>query len=159
MLNTVKTDIIECIIGRNEMINHFELFDKNAVHINIYDPIKTPIRIDHFHDTLNISFWDIDQQIGNYKPIDDETAEKIVDFIVKHNDKKFAINCEAGQSRSAAVALAVECILKFKGDKKEFSKEVSEIYLNRRYTPLLFVFDKLCEVYEKKYKNSIQNRT
>ncbi len=42
-----------------------------------------------------------------YNPIDMVTADAMVNFISQHHDKKFIVNCRAGVSRSAAVALFI----------------------------------------------------
>jgi len=96
---------------------------------------------------LVVKFWDIDEETDHpiYKPIDEETAKKVAEFIWKNRDKKFLINCEGGVSRSAGVGCAVECILRDRGSKYEFCLNGCPIVGNPRFKPNWYVFDKVIE--------------
>ena len=109
-----------------------------------------------FKDSLSIQFYDIDieeeyKSSSDWKfvPINNEEAKIILDFILKHKNDNFLIHCEKGQSRSAGVGLAIECILKFNGNKKEFALEQSIILNHHRYEPNMLVYDKILEEYKK----------
>ena len=69
--------------------------------------------------------------------------------LLKHKNNNFLIHCEKGQSRSAGVGLAIECILKFNGNKRAFSLEPSMILNHHRYEPNMLVYDKILEEYNK----------
>ena len=103
-------------------------------------------------DILEVRFWDIEEKIRNYDPIDEKEAEKIVNFILKHENSlkkrktKILLHCSAGVSRSAAVALAVKAIVDFEG---EIPKNC-EILNFKRYKPNFFVAKKIIEIYKKK---------
>ena len=108
-------------------------------------------------DNINVSFWDIEEKIGNYEPINDEQAYEIAKFINKYKNEigngiKVLIHCSAGISRSAGVGLAVKCIVKHNGDKHDFSLFPCEITQLKRYYPNLVVYDKIVEQYNKHFK-------
>jgi predicted protein tyrosine phosphatase len=96
-----------------------------------------------FHDVLEMKFWDVEETIGKYEPLTDDQGQEIKDFIVKNKDKKFLIHCKAGQSRSAGVGLAVECLVNFNGSRYEYRTGKTDIYSYSRYSPNLTVFDKI----------------
>lgn len=60
-------------------------------------------------DTLRLEFYDITESTGHYYPVSKEQAQQIVDFIKEWKDKVklIVVHCEAGISRSAAVAAAL----------------------------------------------------
>jgi len=144
-LYTVKTDIIEAIISRTELVNRYAELDKNAVLISIYDPDKNPVQIDYFKDQLCVPFWDVITSTEINPVIDIDTATEIKEFILKHKTSKFVINCEAGMSRSAGVGFAVECLLKFEGSRYYFGTSNSKIRNFERYTPNLTVFEAIVD--------------
>lgn len=164
---SIKTKEIKAIIGRKDILeysknNFLDLeINSNTVLISITDP-KSKILdndiLEKFKDSLSIQFYDIkEDMMDNYTtssswkfvPINNKEAKTILDFILKHKNDNFLIHCEAGQSRSAGVGLAIECILKFNGNKKEFSFEPSDILNHHRYEPNMLVFDKIIEEYNK----------
>jgi len=148
---TVKSDVLECVVGREEMKEDYNKFDSNAVFINIYTPGQNPLNIDkYFHDQLSVPFYDIvpiagENIVGSAQPISKATAKKIKDFIIKHVDKKFAINCDAGMSRSAGVAMAVECLVKHNGDAYAYATSFSDLKEHPRYAPNLFVYKSIID--------------
>ena len=115
-LTTARGRHLFAVIGReeiqNEEFDNVKDFPSELVFISISDPDKEFIQTNnHFFDELKIKFWDIDNEgICKYVPINKDQAKEIKDFILKHKDKKFLINCEAGMSRSAGVACAVEVL-------------------------------------------------
>jgi predicted protein tyrosine phosphatase len=72
----------------------------------------------------------------------DEQAVQIVDFVERIKDKVngFLIHCEAGVSRSAAVAAAIELIVNGSSDR---------ILNDRRYSPNQCVYRKLIQAWQK----------
>jgi predicted protein tyrosine phosphatase len=162
-IQTISTNTIEAIISRNEIIQCIEqgVLDKeNLVLISISEPIVdgyedeslTDTQIQGFKDSLMVKFWDIEEDFGNYKIISDEIAKRIQDFIVKNIDNRFIIHCRAGQSRSAGVGKAVECLKFFgKGEEAKYNYLTSfnsEISAHSRYSPNLTVFDKIVKDYK-----------
>jgi len=74
-----------------------------------------------------------------------EQAVQIVDFVVRVKDRVngFLIHCEAGVSRSAAVAAAIELMLNGSSDR---------IFNDHRYSPNLYVYTKLIEVWQNRMR-------
>ncbi len=162
---SVQTNEIKAILGRKEIESYAKdnfsklNLDENTVIISITDPQSKLIDEDilnKFKDSLSIQFYDIDieeeyKSSSDWKfvPINNEEAKIILDFILKHKNDNFLIHCEKGQSRSAGVGLAIECILKFNGNKKEFDLKQSDILNHHRYEPNMLVYDKILEEYKK----------
>ena len=157
-LVTATGSNIFAIIGREEIQSeHFDdekgydyikEFPSELVFISVADPKKPFIKTDgYFYDELKLKFWDVEEQIGNYCPIHNIQAKQIKDFILKHKDRKFLINCEAGISRSAGIGCAVEVLLR---DKDLFPKPehvVSSIRKHWRYDVNETVFNAILEAY------------
>jgi len=147
----LKNSLFEGIISKREVqiLSDNQLIDKsNTVLISIVDPDVEYLDSEvtkNFKGYIGLKFWDIEEQIGNYSPISTLQAEEIRDFIVKNQDKKFLIHCMAGQSRSAGVACAVECIVNFDGDVYNYQTGSSDVKAHPRYYPNLTVFDKICK--------------
>jgi len=145
--NYLKNDLFEGIIGCNEYITLYEAdyIDKfNTVLISIHDPdsdIHPDEKVQGFKDVLQIQFWDVEDTIGNYTVIDKEQGKVIKDFIEKNKDKRFLVHCAAGQSRSAGVACAVECIVNFNGDDYAYKTGSSDVKGHERYSPNPAVYD------------------
>lgn len=162
---SVQTNEIKAILGRKEIESYAKdnfsklNLDKNTVIISITDPKSKTLEeniLNKFKDSLSIQFYDIDieeeyksSSDWNFVPINNEEAKIILDFILKHKNDNFLIHCEKGQSRSAGVGLAIECILKFNGNKKEFALEQSIILNHHRYEPNMLVYNKILEEYKK----------
>jgi predicted protein tyrosine phosphatase len=68
-------------------------------------------------------------------------AVQIVDFVerMKNRVNGFLIHCEAGVSRSAAVAAAIELMLNGSSDR---------IFNDRRYSPNQYVYRKLIQTWK-----------
>ena len=162
IINTISTRTIEAIISRDEMrcAIHQGILDKeNLVLISIGEPgefykdsILTKDEVSGFKDVLQLEFWDIEEDFGDYKIITDEQAKTIQEFIIKNKENRFIINCQAGKSRSAAVGKAIECIKFFGiGDEAKYNYLTSfnsEISAHSRYCPNLTVFDKIVKEYK-----------
>lgn len=140
---SVQSNLFEAIFSRLELKKHLNELDCNVVHISLYDPDQQPEITNKFIDSLYIPVWDLEEDMCQYKTITESQAKEIRDFILKHKEKKFLINCEAGISRSAGVGLAVECLVKHNGDKYEFATSFSEVKNHVRYSPNLTFFDKI----------------
>ena len=158
MVNSVSTSDIEAIISRNELIallDKKELDPSNLVLISISEPVYenyadealTSSYYSQFKDALLVKFWDITEDIFPYTIIPNNVAKQIQDFIIKHKDERFLVHCRAGQSRSAAVGKAIECIKHFGiGEEAVYNYSTSfssEIDSNSRYFPNLTVFNKI----------------
>ncbi len=147
----VSTDKIVGIIGKDEinivLKNMFGPHQRNQMNlISIIDPdsdFLDPELTEGFNDILQIKFWDIEEDIEQYKAITSEQGQEIKEFILDNDDKPFFIHCSAGISRSAGVGCAVECLLNYNGDVYSYSTGHSDIKGHWRYSPNLAVFDKI----------------
>ena len=145
----LKNDLFEGIVSWEEylLMYNADVLDKyDTVLISIHDPnraIHPPEKVKGWHDVLQIQFWDVEHDIGNYKILTNEQGKTIREFIEKHKDKKFMIHCAAGVSRSAGVGCAVECIVNFDGSKYDYQTGSSDIKSHSRYSPNYTVFNKI----------------
>lgn len=155
----IQNELFEGIMGVNEYIEYQKdlslEYRKNMVLISITEPESStlypdttlstlsPIYVSGYHDVLEMKFWDVEEPIGNYHPLSDEQGKELRDFILKNKDKRFLIHCKAGQSRSAGVGLAVECLVNFNGSRYDYRTGKTDIYNFKRYSPNLTVFDKI----------------
>lgn len=97
---------------------------------------------------LSIEFMDADNP-GDYDvygcmtTIDDlmtdEDAKKIVAFVEKYKDKRILVHCDAGISRSSAVAAAI---------LKHYTGNDDMIFDSRWYNPNRWVYRKVLEAFE-----------
>lgn len=133
-----------------------ERVPNGEVVISIQDPDHSiDLCFSGYKDFLQVRFWDVEQDIGKYKPISGKKAERIAQFITKHKGENFVIHCEAGVSRSAGVALAVECINYFDGDKYLFATgEYTSITAHPKFSPNLTVYDRIMQSHESQYGTS-----
>lgn len=130
------------IISKDEYLHYYDNDTKKngTVLIALHDPshnFHPDSKIKGFDDVLQMKFWDIEEEFGNYKPITQEQADEIREFILRNEDKQFLIHCHAGISRSAGVGVAVERLL------DNIRWENSEINWHTRYTPNKVVFEKI----------------
>ena len=164
-IETISTGTIEAVISRDEIqcAIHQGILDKeNLVLISIGEPgefykysILSKEEVQGFKDFLQIEFWDVEEDFGDYTIITDEEAKTIQNFILvnlqKDPDTRFIVNCKAGKSRSAAVAKAIECIANFGiGEEAKYNYKTSfesEFYNYKRYSPNLVVFDAIVKNY------------
>lgn len=99
-------------------------------------------------DILELSFFDADEPDGldvnnvvasNSDLMSDEGAEKIADFVEKNKQYLIIVHCDAGISRSSAVAAAI--LLHYTGDD-------SAIFDNERaYCPNMWVYFKVLKAF------------
>lgn len=166
-IETISTSTIEAVISREEMkcAIHQGVIDKeNLVLISIGEPgdgykysILSKEEVQGFKDCLQIEFWDIEEDFGDYKIITDDQAKTIQDFILKNLQKdtetRFIVHCKAGISRSAAVSKAIEQLKFFGiGEEAKYNYKTcfdSEISKHSRYCPNLTVFDKIVADYSQ----------
>lgn len=62
-------------------------------------------------DVLNINIDDNISFVDKFAP-NNEKMEQIIDFVNKHQNKKFIINCKVGQSRSFTLSRLIESYIK-----------------------------------------------
>lgn len=163
--------IFESVESRKELLRNYRMYDYEDALISIWSPgdytklinedpksIKDYEKMRSFFDIhIRQEFWDTEDNVPGYDSISAEQAKDLAEFIVTNKDKKFVIHCDAGQSRSAGVALAVECIIKYNGDKYLFStaKETPFVGRSPRYSPNYFVYDKIITEYHKLKKGVV----
>jgi predicted protein tyrosine phosphatase len=155
-LSTISTYRIICIVSKDEIKHVFPDSKQESVLISITEPnsefIDSEI-ISRWHDALQIQFWDVtDESTEELKlqgkeftvePLTHQQGKTIKDFILKHADKKFAVHCHAGISRSAGVAEAIICLLEYDGDVYNFRTSENPIKKHWRYYPNKTVFDRI----------------
>jgi hypothetical protein len=117
------------------------------------NPIFWPT--DYLKSTCYLKFYDIGpthiKEGDIYQPLykglfNPIIANKIIDFVELHKDEVelIAVHCEAGISRSAAVAAVISKMLN--GDD-------SDIFNNRLYLPNMFVYSMLLEIWHYRKQN------
>jgi len=146
--NYLKNDLFQGIVSRQEflLLHNEGLIPGNTAIICIHDPdieFHNKMVMRSYDETLEIRFWDIEEAIGKYTPITDEQGKFIRKFIERNKDRNFLVHCMAGQSRSAGVACAVECIVNFDGDVYAYKTGYSAVKEHSRYSPNWTVFDKI----------------
>lgn len=159
-INTISNEDIFAIISMNEVLENIDNIPAaDLVLISISEPVTSKYKDEQlsdeicslFKDYLKVKFWDVEEDIGNYTIIPDDVAKHIQDFIVKNKDQRFLVHCRAGQSRSAGVGKAIECIKHFGiGEVSKYNYKTgfsSDIDDNPRYSPNLTVFDKIIKEY------------
>lgn len=142
---SVHSQLFEAVFSRSEVKKHLMDLDADSVHISLYDPDLQPEITNYFNNALYVPVWDLEEDICQYKIITKEQAKEIKNFILDNKDKKFIINCEAGISRSAGAALAVECLIKYDGDLYLHATSSSEIKEHPRYSPNLTIYKMIVE--------------
>lgn len=143
----IKNELFEGIVSREEylLLNNDCIIDKsNAVLISISTPNRDYLSredIKGWLDVLEIQFYDVEEDIGPTIPlISNSQGYQIKEFINRHKDKRFMIHCDAGQSRSAGVGCAVECIVNYDGEPYSYQIGTSEIKKNKIYSPNFAVY-------------------
>ena len=119
---------------------------EEIVLISIKNPGKLPHpkeKIEGFADILQVQFWDIEETFGKYEAISKEIGKDIKRFIEKNREKRFLVHCAAGQSRSAGVACAVECIVNFDGNDYYYKTGSSDVKAHKRYSVNWAVYDSI----------------
>lgn len=78
--------------------------------ISITDPGSQPARLDGHIQILRLTFYDLDKPVERFTEVfTEEHAEQILDFVsgVRDQIDTLVVHCEAGISRSCAVAAAL----------------------------------------------------
>ena len=132
-------------------------FIKNTVLISINDKISELLPKDVFSkfETFYITFFDdiSSTKFKHYNAITHKQAHELINFILEHKTYNFFIHCNAGISRSPAVALAIICILDYNGNDKTMFKNPSSTVINLctfPHYPNWFVFDIIIYEYNKR---------
>ena len=160
-MNTYTSSIIAGVFSRSQ-IEHIARNPKydlsSTLLISILNPPEDVSKnakslqlqlLRRFHSWLIVRFWDVEVTVDEViKPISDETAEKIARFILIHknhlgNNLKLMVHCEAGISRSPAVAMAAECIVLHNCNIEEYLATNPQLLKSTKYMPNKVVFDKI----------------
>ena len=117
---------------------------QDSILISITDPGRKFPKVSRGWKLLRLSFHDLDEVRCNKDILISEMdATFILEFIESTNPKEIVINCEAGISRSAGVAVALEEILN--ENKQAFKKYPNH---NRR------VASTILQVWHREFKDS-----
>lgn len=79
-------------------------------------------------------FYDLEYEVGSYKPMSEEQAKEIVEFISKNKDKKRCIvHCSAGVSRSGAIGEFINDLYgeKYQDFKRTNPNIIPNIYIKK----------------------------
>ena len=150
---TVSTDKLYAVVGRFDLqatYNDFSIdiissLPDNLAFISIYEPGSNPIITNnHFASELFLSFYDVEESWSDtISPLTDEQGLVIFNFIMANSDKQFLVNCEAGISRSAGIALAIEYIFRHTYTYEKWEHFPSKVLSHQRYQPNMTVFNKI----------------
>jgi len=147
-LNTSSNKHIKAIISKFEL-KSLLLINKNSNEFSKYNLIS--ISNDNFIAQDEYKKFNSVLRIHFREDIDEEIIKKIINFSNKDN---IIVHCDAGESRSAAVAMAItyiKCLKNsFNCNFDDFIKECS-ILQNERYTPNMAVFKKIVNYYKRHY--------
>lgn len=107
--------------------------------------------IDEHSNVLNLEFDDVTDDLvwhGHlFKAMNEEQADKCIDFIEKNKGKNIYVHCKAGISRSGAVS---QFIFDFYNKDNIYNESDFE-YFNRHIRPNNHVLTLLKRAYYKKY--------
>jgi predicted protein tyrosine phosphatase len=115
-------------MSRREL-ESLKLDNKNIVVISIADPDNPSVKIpEGVKGYLRLEFYDIEENINNYFPMNERDADQVSKFAKIHWGRAdcIIVQCEAGISRSAGVAGA---ILKY------FTGNDCAVFGSKRYYP------------------------
>lgn len=97
-------------------------------------------------DILYIEINDVDdtELFEEYKILNEEEAEQIIDFVTNHEDiSNIVVHCDAGVSRSSGTAAAL---------LKIFNGDDSEIFDNKKFIPNMYIYNLIInKAFEKEY--------
>lgn len=142
--------------------NEYFISHPQAAFISIISCNSTDFKYDATIDNfIQVKMYDIEEDvkkvdlngnITNYEKPSDEELQKIVDFCNKHANKSvFIIHCDAGISRSGAVAIYLRDKFSNEVDYKKFSKD------NEYICPNLYVLCRLKKIDNLEIKSSYNN--
>jgi predicted protein tyrosine phosphatase len=110
----------------------------DTVLIRIKDEEPEPFLFEKYYlDVLKLVFDDVSSPTPYGKLMTKEDAKKVVDFFVKHKDKKLVVHCVAGISRSTATA----CAWAYYHKNQELEREIRTCPL---FSPNSHVYSLLC---------------
>ena len=161
----MKTRVISDVISRRELLNNYRTYNYEDALIGFWSPgdwekadeetLNSYKKAQSFFvANIRQDFWDTEDNVPGYDTISESQADELVRFIYNNQNRRFVIHCDAGQSRSAGAALAVECILKCNGDRYAFSLEAPFVGSNPRYTPNRKVYDKIMDAWDRFQKEN-----
>lgn len=116
--------------------------------VDYKDMIIAPDKENRVIDLLELCFMDCDKPgevdvYGTPTTIDnlmsDEDAHKVVEFVERYKDKRILVHCDAGISRSSAVAAAI---------LKHYTGDDSMIFDSHWYNPNRWVYRKVLKAFE-----------
>jgi predicted protein tyrosine phosphatase len=109
---------------------------KHIFFISILDPeVKDALHPDS-DNYKTFWFYDVEEDIGNFKAVTDEQIQDLYDFITSQEGREMCyVHCSAGISRSGAVGTFINDY--FEQDYKKFRKRHSHIHPNGRVLRLL----------------------
>jgi predicted protein tyrosine phosphatase len=105
-----------------------------AVLISIYDRSDGPVSLqDGWQDVLGLRFHDTDGSQMGLEVFSTEQAQAILDFLSRNtNCAEIYVHCAAGQSRSAAVALALAEAMGVPATRQRQPMRWNDPYYNRK---------------------------
>lgn len=116
-INSIKTDFVIVSItspGLNGYRIPYSPFCKDTLHLQFHDCAPDPAN-------REMVLYGSLVKVVTLKPIDENIAKQIIDFAKKYqNVKDWLVHCEAGLSRSPAVALALSEILNATTEPEQF---------------------------------------
>ena len=101
------------VLNRWSIETFHSITDMKYIVISITDEYGAPANIpenNNLLDILRLQFSDINEVIDQYHTIHKFQAESIANLVIKYHDKVdlIVVHCEAGISRSAGCAMAIE---------------------------------------------------
>lgn len=145
----LSNELFHAVYGKKDYLKDYNNGIPNKEDIaliSIHDPdsvLHTDNKIEGFADVKQIQFWDVEKSLGDYESISNEQGKELKEFIIKNKDRKFIVHCEAGQSRSAGVACAIECLVNYNGADYHYKTGSSNVKAHPRYSPNYTVYDKI----------------
>lgn len=133
-INSISNNLFEAVFSKEELKEHYLKLSSEAALIIISNPDNLSFKpLNFFKEELYIDFYDTESN-GFYSTIPEEKVVILKEFIFRNLTRKFIVCCEAGISRSAGVAKAIEYIT---------NKEVGGIDSFERYRPNTKIYEEL----------------
>lgn len=130
------------VCNRDKVESHNFRFPHLLISISApNDKPKLPINKNRI-DILSLEFHDLDEPYKDYKIFSKEDAYSIFEFLKQNkNIRDIVIHCDAGVSRSPAIAAALAKI--FNDDDSEYFKE---------YLPNMLVYKTMMDVWKELFE-------
>ncbi len=133
-LNTIKNNLFEAVFSKKELKDNYLKLSKEAALIVVSNPDNDNFKkLNFFSKELYVAFYDSEED-SFYPSVSESIIKTLKNFVFENLDKKFIICCEAGISRSAGIAKAVEVLSGI---------EIGGIDSFKRYRPNKFLFKRL----------------